>query len=72
MLTPWLPLRSVHFLPDAKLSAEHAITAKELWPLKVKRDLKLIRLRAGTLQLELSELSELPGLMQAEAVLITA
>ena len=69
MLNPRLSLRSAHFLPDAGLSAEYAISAKELWPLKVKRSLKLIRVRAGMLQLELSEL---PGLMHAEAVLITA
>ena len=27
MLNEWLPLRSVHFLPDPNLSAEHATTA---------------------------------------------
>ena len=75
VLNPRLPLESVHFLPDAGLGAEHATTAKELWPLKVKRGLKLIRVRAGTLQLAnpgAMELLQLPGLMQAEAILITA
>ena len=66
---PQLPLRSVHFLPGPGLGPEHAITAKELWPLKVKRSLELIRVRAGTLHLDLFEFS---GLVQAERVLITA
>ena len=69
MQNPRLPLRSMHFLPGPGLSPEHAVTAKELWPLKVKRILELIRVRAGTLHLHLSEF---PGLMQAERVLITA
>ena len=69
VLDPQLPLRSAHFLPESGLGAEHAITAKELWPLNVKRSLELIRVRAGILHLDLSEF---PGLMQAEAVLITA
>ena len=64
-----LPLRSVHFLPGPGLGPEHAITAKELWPLKVKKHLELIRVRAGTLHLDLFEF---PGLIQAERVLITA
>ena len=66
---PQLPLKSMHFLPGPVLGPEHAITAKELWPLKVKRRLELIRVRAGTLHLDLSEY---PGLIQAERVLITA
>ena len=64
-----LPLRSAHFLLGAGLDAEHAITATELWPLKVKRSIELIRVMAGTLHLDLLEF---PGLMQAERVLITA
>ena len=63
-----LPLRSAHFLPGPGLGAEHAITATELWPLKVKRSI-VIRVMAGTLHLDLLEF---PGLMQAERVLITA
>ena len=66
---PRLPLRSAHFLPGPGLGPEHAVTAKELWPLKVKRSLQLIRVVAGDLYLSLVEL---PGLMQAEKVLITA
>ena len=66
---PQLPPRSVHFLPGPGVGPEHAVTAKELWPLKIKRNLELIRVRAGTLRLHLSEF---PGLMQAERVLITA
>ena len=74
VLNPRFPLRSMQFL-NAGLGADHAITAKDLWPLKVKRGLELIRVRAGTLQLAspgAMELLELPGLMQAEALLITA
>ena len=66
---PRLPLRSVHFLPGSGLGGEHEITAQELWPLKVKRNLGLVRVRAETLHLALSDY---PGLMQAERVLITA
>ena len=64
-----LPLRSAHFLPGPGLGAEHAITATELWPLKVRRSIELIRVMAGSLHLDLLEF---PGLMQAERVLITA
>ena len=66
---PRLPLRSAHFLPGPGLGPEHAVTATELWPLKVKRSLELIRVVASTLYLNLLEF---PGLMQAEKVLITA
>ena len=66
---PQFSLRSAHFLPGPGLGPEHAVTAKELWPLKVKRSLHLIRVVAGSLYLDLSEF---PGLMQAEKVLITA
>ena len=66
---PRLPLRSAHFLPGPGLGPEHAVTAKELWPLKVKRSLELIRVVAGTLCLNLLEF---PGLMQAGKVFITA
>ena len=69
MHNPWLPLTSAHFLPGSEVSAVHAITATELWPLKVKRVIDLIRVTAGTLHMKLSEY---PGLMQAERVLITA
>ena len=65
---PRLPLRSAHFLPGSGLCAEHAMTAKELWPLTVNRSLDLIRVMAGTVPLCLFEF---PGLMQAEKVLIT-
>ena len=66
-----LPLRSVHFLPGPGLAAEHAMTARELWPLKVERSIaiELVRVMAGTLHLDLSEF---PALMEAERVLITA
>ena len=66
---PQFSLRSAHFLPGPWLGPEHAVTAKELWPLKVRRSLELIRVVAGTLYLDLSEF---PGLIQAEKVLITA
>ena len=66
---PQFSLRSVHFLPGPGLGPKHAVTAKELWPLKVKRSSELIRVVAGSLYLDLSEF---PGLMQAEKVLITA
>ena len=69
MHNPWLPLTSAHFLPGSGVGAVHAITATELWPLKVKRVIDLIRVTAGTLHMNLSEY---PGLMQAERVLITA
>ena len=66
-----IPLRCVQFLPGPGLGAEHAITATELWPLKIERSaaIELVRVMAGTLHLSLSEL---PALMQAEKVLITA
>ena len=64
-----LPLRSAHFLLGPGLGAEHAITATELWPLKVQRSIELIRVMAGSLHLDLLEF---PGLMQAERVFITA
>ena len=66
-----IPLRCVQFLPGPGLDAEHAITATELWPLKIERSaaIELVRVMAGTLHLSLSEL---PALMQAERVLITA
>ena len=60
---PRLPLKSAHFL-HAGLDAEHALTAKELWPLRVKC-LDLYRVAAGTLHLDLSD-------FQAERVLIRA
>ena len=64
-----LPLRSVHFLlHHARLGAEHAMTAEELWPLEVKC-LDLFRVTAGAIN---SGLSDIPGLLQAERVLITA
>ena len=63
------PLKSAHFLPGPGLGDEHAITATELWPLKVERSIGTIRVMAGTLYLDISEF---PGLMQAERVLITA
>ena len=66
---PRLPFRSMHFLSGPGLGPEHAITAKELWPLRVGRKLELIRVRAGSLHLKAFEF---PGLMQAERVLITA
>ena len=69
VLNPWLPLKSVHFLPECGLGAEHAVIAKELWPLKARRSPQSVRIRAGTLNMALSEF---PGLMQAEAVLIAA
>ena len=69
MHNPWLPLTSAHFLPGSGVGAQHAISAKELWPLKFKRVIDLIRVTAGTLHMNLSEY---PGLMQAERVLITA
>ena len=62
-------LRSAHFLPGPGLGVEHAITATELWPLKIPRSIELIRVIAGTLHVDLLEY---PGLMQAERVLITA
>ena len=64
-----LPLRSAHFLPGSGLGAQHAMTAKELWPLTINRSLDLIRVTAGTVPLCLFGF---PGLMQAEKVLITA
>ena len=63
-----LPLRSVHFLLYAGLGAEHAMTAKELWPLRVKCS-DLFRVLAGAID---ASLAEVPGLLQAERVLITA
>ena len=66
---PRLPFRSMHFLPGPWHGPKHAVTADELWPLKVKRSLEVIRVMAGTLHLSLVEY---PGLTQAERVLITA
>ena len=65
----WLPLRSAHFLlHHARLGAEHAMTAEELWPLRVKCS-GLFRVLAGAID---SSLADVPGLLQAERVLITA
>ena len=64
-----LPLKTAHFLPGAWVGVKHEITAEELWPLRVNRNLELIRVRASTLRLNLSEF---PGLLQGERVLITA
>ena len=68
-----IPLRSVHFLPGPPhgLDVEYGITATELWPLKIERSIAIesVRVMAGTLHLDLSDF---PGLMQAERVLITA
>ena len=66
---PRLPFRSMHFLQGPWLSPEHAVTADALWPLKVTRNLEVIRVMAGILHLNLIEY---PGLTQAERVLITA
>ena len=66
---PRLPFRSMHFLQGPWLTPEHAVTADALWPLKVKRNLEVIRVMASTLHLSLVEY---PGLTQAERVLITA
>ena len=63
------PLKSVQFLPGPGLGAKHAITATELWPLKVERSIEIIRVMASTLYLDILEV---PRLMQAEKVLITA
>ena len=63
-----LPLRSVHFLLYAGLGAELAMTARELWPLRVKCS-DLFRVLAGAID---SSLADVPGLLQAERVLITA
>ena len=35
---PQLPLRSMHFLSGHGLGPEYAITAQDLWPLRVKRN----------------------------------
>ena len=66
---PRLPFRSMHFLRGPFLTPEHAVTADALWPLKVNRNLEVIRVMASTLHLNLVEY---PGLTQAERVLITA
>ena len=64
-----LRLRSMQFLLHARLAEPDAMTAKELWPLRVKCS-DLFRMMAGPVHLH-----DLPGgiaLMQAERVLITA
>ena len=66
---PRLPFRSMHFLQGPFLTPEHAVTADALWPLKLKRNLQVIRVMASTLHLNLVEF---PGLTQAERVLISA